>query len=87
MAKVKFYKSAKVDEGTSLEKAAKKANIDLNIHCGKGKCGKCAVKISGDLNKITEEELKSLGQDKIDKGYRLACMVQVKGDLEVKLQK
>jgi ferredoxin len=87
MAKVKFFKSAKVEEGTSLQKAAKKTDVDLNIRCGKGKCGKCIVKVSGELNKVTDEEIKSLGQDKIDKGYRLACMVTVKGDAEIKLQK
>lgn len=86
MAKVKFYKSSKVDEGTSLEKAAKKAEVSLNIHCNKGKCGKCAIKLSGDVNKVTDEELKTLGQDKIDKGYRLACMIKVKGDVQVKLK-
>ncbi len=87
MAKVKFYKSAKVDEGTSLVKAAKKSDVKIDIPCGKGKCGKCIVKVIGDVNKVTNEELKTLGQDKIDKGYRLACMVTVKGDVEIKLPK
>lgn len=87
MSKVIFYKSAKTDPGTSLARAAKEADVKLPIHCNKGKCGKCAMKMEGELNPVTKEELKLLSSEELSKGYRLACMVVVQGDAKVKLKK
>ncbi|OPY78740.1 MAG: Na(+)-translocating NADH-quinone reductase subunit F [Syntrophorhabdus sp. PtaU1.Bin058] len=47
---------------------------------GKGKCGKCKVKIEAGLHELappTETELKHLLPEEIGQGYRLACAVRI----------
>jgi ferredoxin len=83
MPKVKFITPIKAKEGTPLLKVAKKANISIKTSCEKGKCGKCIVKVKGELSPPTRNEIKSLGEDKIKKGYRLACEVTVIGDADI----
>lgn len=59
------------------------ANLGLkhsNTCGGKGKCGKCKVKIEEGfhaLNPPTETELKHLSPEEVGQGYRLACAVRV----------
>ena len=76
---VKFISEVEVKEGKKVIKAAKNANVKINNSCdGKGKCGKCVIKIiSGKLSDPTKQEIKVLGQEKIDKGYRLSCQTQI----------
>ncbi len=77
--KIKFISEKAVNEGESLLMAAKDAHIKLKDSCdGKGKCGKCLVKVvSGNVSQPTKKEIKELGIDKIDEGYRLACQTDV----------
>jgi ferredoxin len=77
--KIKFISEIEVKDGKKVLKAAKNANIKIDKSCGeKGKCGKCLIKvISGKLTEPTKHELKVLGQEKIDKGYRLSCQAQI----------
>jgi len=83
MAKVRFITPTKVKEGASLLKAAKKADIKIKAPCGKGKCGKCIVKVKGDASPPTPNEIKALGLEKIEKGYRLACEVDILGNADI----
>ena len=80
--KVKFISEVEVKDSKKVLKAAKNANIKINNSCdGKGKCGKCVIKIiSGKLSNPTKQELKVLGQEKIDEGYRLSCQTQILED-------
>ena len=80
--KVKFISEVEVKDGKKTLKAAKNANIKINTSCdGKGKCGKCLVKVlKGKLSEPTKQELKVLGQEKIDKGYRLSCQTTILED-------
>lgn len=50
---------------------------------GHGKCGKCKVIAKGDLSKLTEEELRLLTSDEIERGVRLSCLTCALGDCEV----
>lgn len=79
--KVKFIAETKLKKGKDLLKAAQDLKMPIKESCGgKGKCGKCIVKIkSGKVTPPTKEELKELGDDKISKGYRLACQVEADG--------
>lgn len=52
---------------------------------GKGLCGKCIVKAGGRLNPINHEERSLLGDELIERGYRLACFCYVKGDCTVSI--
>lgn len=76
---IKFLSETVGEEGENLLKAAKEARIKLKDSCGgKGKCGKCKIKVvSGNLTKPTKREVKELGEEKIKEGYRLACQVEV----------
>jgi ferredoxin len=77
--KVKFQSETEVKVGKSLLKAAKDAGIKIKDSCdGKGTCGKCVVKvISGNLTEPTNREIKELGAETINEGYRLACQAEV----------
>lgn len=76
---VNFYRP------TSLKEAINKAEIDFPFPCGgKGKCGKCRVKIKGNLNPPTSQEKKII-PDALSDGYRLACQSILQGDAEVEI--
>jgi len=79
IVKIKFLSEIVEEEGENLLKAAKEARIKIKDSCGgKGKCGKCIIKVaSGNLTKPTKKEIKELGEKKIKEGYRLACQVEV----------
>lgn len=50
---------------------------------GSGKCGKCRVRVSGELSAPTDAERRLLG-DLLDDGWRLACQTRALGDFKVK---
>jgi uncharacterized 2Fe-2S/4Fe-4S cluster protein (DUF4445 family) len=70
-----------VPAGTDLFSLMVHLGLKHSNTCGgKGKCGKCKVKIEEGLhglNPPTETELKHLRPEEIGQGYRLACAVQV----------
>lgn len=74
-------RTARVPPGTNLFSLMASLNLRYPDTCGgKGKCGKCKVKIETGvrgLNPPTETELKHLLPEEIGQGYRLACTVQV----------
>lgn len=56
---------------------------------GKGTCFKCKVMITKGMDNIsplTESEQKHLSADEIKCGIRFACMCEVWGDIEIKIQ-
>jgi ferredoxin len=74
---VKVAAKTKLKEGKPVLKAIRDLDMPINDSCdGKGKCGKCLITVkAGKVNEPTKEEIKCLGQEKLDKGLRLACMV------------
>jgi len=87
-AKIKFVKKSKIKTGKTILDAAKELDIKIKDSCGgKGKCGKCIVKVtSGDVSEPTKNEIKILKQKEIKEGYRLACEAVVTGDIEIELE-
>lgn len=73
-----------VQEGTTLLRAAMDAGVHINASCGgNGVCGKCRVlieqgQVEGGINE-------NLTQEDVDKGYRLACQAEIKGDIQVRV--
>lgn len=56
----------------------------ISMPCGgHGKCGKCLVSVTGAVSPPSEEELRVLPPEKIDRGIRLACRTAVLGDCAV----
>ena len=85
--RVKFISEVEVKDEKKVLKAAKNAKVKINDSCeGKGKCGKCVIKvIEGKLSEPTKEELKVLGKEKIDDGYRLACQTRILEDSVIEI--
>jgi ferredoxin len=82
--KVSFVYKVKNEE--ALTDIIKKSKIDIKMPCKKGKCGKCVIKIEGDINSPTKNEKKLLSESDLEKGYRLACEVKILGDVKIKME-
>ena len=54
---------------------------------GHGRCGKCRVKVTGEVSPPDEREKKILSPAELASGVRLACRVTVLGDCGVRLPK
>lgn len=87
MHKVMFYphnKSITAEDGDNLLRVAMEAGVHVNASCGgEGICGKCRVIIEDGTVEggITEK----LSDDDIQKGYRQACLSNVRSDLVVRI--
>jgi uncharacterized 2Fe-2S/4Fe-4S cluster protein (DUF4445 family) len=75
----------RVAEGKTLLEAARKAGVGLNAVCGgAGVCGTCLVRVvDGAVSPPNKSEEKFLDARKLGAGYRLACQVDVQGDVLV----
>ncbi len=94
MPKVKFTpqnKDIDVETGTNLLQAANQAGMYIEGDCaGRGTCGKCRIKITGDVNfSPTAAEEKHLSSNELESGWALACQRTVDRDMiiEVPIQK
>ncbi|KUO72826.1 MAG: (Fe-S)-binding protein [Desulfosporosinus sp. BRH_c37] len=85
MVKVYFTResiSIEVKQRERLSECIRAAGLSLETPCnGTGVCGKCRVKVWGDL--YPPAELESGFIDTLD--IRLACLAQVKGDVQIEL--
>ena len=86
-AKVNFINQITSNTNEPLMDLMKEAKVKFKLPCAKGKCGKCLIKISGQVNEPTKNEIKALDPEKLAQGYRLACEVIVKGDVDVIVRK
>jgi len=76
----------KVPVGSSIISAIEKANIMFPAICGgKGKCGKCKLKIFNEQIPYTRSEEIALTSEEINDGIHLACQVKPDKDLEVEI--
>lgn len=86
MVTVKFINeniSVEVEEGTKLAECIRKANLNFETPCNcLGICGKCKVRVKGDLYPPTLEEKKFINEND---DIRLACLARVKGYVEIEL--
>lgn len=75
-------KTVEVDEDMDLLDAAIEADIYIDSLCGgRGKCGKCKVIVQA--GEVSAEKTELLDPDEVKKGYSLACLTKVGGDVDV----
>jgi uncharacterized 2Fe-2S/4Fe-4S cluster protein (DUF4445 family) len=78
-------KTVKVGRGTTVLDAATSSDIYIDSICGgRGKCGKCKVIIDGNVHADTTDLLSA---EEIARGYHLACLARVAGNLTVTIPK
>ncbi|MFO8058757.1 MAG: 2Fe-2S iron-sulfur cluster-binding protein, partial [bacterium] len=72
------------ESGAMLDDIILSAGVLFDRPCGgRGKCGKCRVKASGELSPLSDVEKEKLSPADIKAGVRLACQMRVVGDSEV----
>ncbi|NPV69039.1 MAG: DUF4445 domain-containing protein [Firmicutes bacterium] len=78
-------RSIVVDRGTSLAEAISRVAV-FDLPCGgRGVCGRCAVKVDGQLSPPDPSERERLGDAALAAGFRLACRALIEGDVVVTL--
>lgn len=72
------------DGGESILALAERAGVAIERVCGgRGTCGKCLVRVSGEVSEVTEAERHFLSPQALADGYRLACQARALADLEI----
>ena len=75
-------KTVLVPTGTLLVEAARKSGIEVGQPCGgQGRCGRCAVQVTG--GNVRRRSTLRLSKEAIEQGFALACQSTVEGDLNV----
>ena len=70
--------------GTTILEAAGRAGIILQTPCGgNGTCGKCRVQVTSGQCAATEGCGRTLSDEQLDQGFRLACQARVEQNLTV----
>jgi len=79
------FKKTLAVEGTSILDSAREAGVYIPSECnGKGKCGRCRIRlIDGAAGPFTQEESELIKGLEQQQGYRLACKTQVIGEVTV----
>ena len=85
---VRFIKQTEVKKEKTILDIAEGLGVKIKASCdGKGKCGKCVVKVlSGNVTEPTKFEIKVLGEKKLSNGFRLACAVVALGDVDIEVE-
>lgn len=77
-----------VDHGTYLTAAAARAGVAIVHDCdGQGVCSTCRVRIESGadtLPGVSAAERRQL-EDQVSQGWRLCCLLRVRGDLTVRV--
>jgi uncharacterized 2Fe-2S/4Fe-4S cluster protein (DUF4445 family) len=86
MARISFKNrdiTIEAEMGARLTDCIRKAGLHIETPCNCiGSCGKCRVKVVGELYPPTDEEKKFINAEE---DIRLACIARVKGDVEIEL--
>ncbi|MGI6575628.1 MAG: ASKHA domain-containing protein [bacterium] len=70
--------------GIAIAQALRMLGVDIWLPCGgNGYCGRCLIRVQGELEPLTTVEKKQLSPEEITQGYRLACQAKIIGDLKV----
>ncbi|MCD6321698.1 MAG: DUF4445 domain-containing protein [Clostridiales bacterium] len=74
----------RVQEGTNLLDFLRRNSVEISAPCGGNRtCGKCRIKVEGVENPVSSGELKLLGDKALSEGYRLACHIDIRNDIDV----
>ncbi len=77
-------KRAEFKRGFSILEAAESIDLKIESACGgQQKCGMCKVIPTGNLSKLTQDELRLLTEEEVEQGYRLACAATIQGDVRI----
>lgn len=77
-------KRAEFKRGVSISEAAESIDLKIESACGgQQKCGMCKVIPTGNLSKLTQDELRLLTEEEVEQGYRLACAATIQGDVTI----
>jgi len=78
-------KEMKGEIGRTILSLAQEGGVYIDSQCnGKGKCGKCRVRIlDGDVSPFTPEEALCVKGIEREMGFRLACMTRITNDVTV----
>lgn len=69
------------DKGKTLAQLMREVGVSLDLPCnGNGTCGKCKVRVTGQLSELTDAERRHLSASEIEQGLRLACQAVPVGD-------
>lgn len=84
---VTFLMKREMKKEKTLLEIAQKLELPLKASCdGGGKCGKCVVRVlEGAVSEPTKTERKLLGDEKLSKGFRLACETTATGPCRIEL--
>jgi ferredoxin len=90
MANINFLTSGKVFEvpdNSNILRVSLRYDGDLPNRCGGGICGNCVFKTESgqeNLDQVKIQERRKLGEEWLEKGYRLGCQTFVtEGDVTV----
>lgn len=90
MPKINFINSEKVievPENSSVLRMSLRYDGELPNRCGGGICGNCVFKIEEGaefLDEVKVQEKRKMGEELLEKGYRLGCQTFVKdGDIAI----
>ena len=73
--------------GESISELLKKEGILISQPClGKGKCGKCVVKVLNRAYPYDEADIKLVGEKAVNEGLRLLCRMKAIRDVEIELK-
>ena len=79
-------RTVRVNTGTTVWEAAAKADIFLDAPCGgRGRCGKCRIRLDEGRPPLSDQERKLLSSEDIERGVRLACVTRVTKDSIVEI--
>jgi uncharacterized 2Fe-2S/4Fe-4S cluster protein (DUF4445 family) len=78
-------KEITVEEGRTILDGAREAGVFIDSQCGgRGKCGKCRVRVvEGTAGAFSAEEAEFIGAAAKDQGYRLSCKAGAAGNLTI----
>lgn len=79
--------TVRLRRGATAIDAALLAGVWIDAPCGgAGKCGKCRVRIEGDVASPTGPELELISEPDLEAGFRLACQAVLLSDASVELE-
>jgi len=74
----------KVRSGINLLEFLRNNSIEVASPCGgNGTCGKCRIRVKGLEEEARDKELQLLGESAAKEGYRLACYITVREDIDI----
>ena len=77
-----------VSLGKNLAAALAENGVYLTTACGgKGTCGQCLVKVAQGNEPLMAIEKEHISHQQAAQGFRLACMLRIKGDLSIQVPK